>query len=227
MTKPASEQITDEVGAWPGIEVDTGELGEVAFKVSGREIGHVHGESVAHFSFPRATSGSAPRRRAHRPAPGLPRLARPGAAEIHGDEDVRDVIELFRFNYDRVVARRGLPVDTDSVVAVSQGRSSGTRTRLGFSPMPTGHTMVSSRGGGPAVHPPGPATCGRSARSPGRGRRCRPGMWRSGRDRPARARRRGGHHGPRCRPDDLPRLRRRPPRPDAGLVPSGVPPSCR
>ena len=51
--RSASEQITDEVGVWPGVEVDTGELGEVAFKVSGREIGHVHGDRAADFSFPR------------------------------------------------------------------------------------------------------------------------------------------------------------------------------
>ena len=29
MTKTYSEQITEEVATWPGIEVDTGELGEV------------------------------------------------------------------------------------------------------------------------------------------------------------------------------------------------------
>ena len=55
--RSASEQITDEVAGWPGVEVDTGELGEVAFKVSGREIGHVHGDHAAHFSFPRAGMG--------------------------------------------------------------------------------------------------------------------------------------------------------------------------
>ena len=51
--RTASERITDEVGAWPGVEVDTGELGEVAFSLGGREIGHVHGDHAAHFSFPR------------------------------------------------------------------------------------------------------------------------------------------------------------------------------
>ena len=38
----------------------------------------------------------------------------PGARTIESDADVRDVIALFRLNYDRVVARRGLPTDTDA-----------------------------------------------------------------------------------------------------------------
>jgi hypothetical protein len=43
----------------------------------------------------------------------FPESRGPGAREIRSDEDVRDVIELLRFNYDRVVARRGLPVESD------------------------------------------------------------------------------------------------------------------
>jgi hypothetical protein len=33
----------------------------------------------------------------------------PGARRIENDADVQDVIELMRLNYDRIVARRGLP----------------------------------------------------------------------------------------------------------------------
>jgi hypothetical protein len=116
MAKPktASERITDEVGAWPGIEVDTGELGEVAFKVSGREIGHVHGDDVAHFSFPKSRWDElrAAGRITHHPV--FPDSRGPGAREIASDADVRDVIDLFRINYERVVARRGLPADVDA-----------------------------------------------------------------------------------------------------------------
>ena len=110
--RSASEQITDEVGAWPGVEVDTGELGEVAFKVSGREIGHVHGDRAAHFSFPRDKWDElhAEGRIEHHPV--FPDARGPGARRIDDDADVRDVIELFRFNYDRVVARRGIPPQT-------------------------------------------------------------------------------------------------------------------
>ena len=32
-----------------------------------------------------------------------------GARAIEGDDDIRDVIELLRLNYDRAMARHGLP----------------------------------------------------------------------------------------------------------------------
>ena len=103
----ASEQIVAEVGVWPGVEVDTGELGEVAFVVGRREIGHVHGDSAAHFSFPRRiwTELRADGRiEAH---PVFPDAAQgPAARRIATDADVRDVIELLRINYDRATAAR-------------------------------------------------------------------------------------------------------------------------
>jgi hypothetical protein len=65
-TLTPSKQITETVTSWPGVEAGPGTRGEFAFKVGGREIGHLHGEHAAHFAF-------------------------------------------FRHNYERVVARHGLP----------------------------------------------------------------------------------------------------------------------
>jgi len=107
-TRTASEQIVAEVGAWPGVVVDTGELGEVAFAVGRREIGHVHGDRAAHFSFPRRvwTELRADGRIEHHPV--FPDATQgPAARRIASHADVRDVIELFRINYDRVTAARG------------------------------------------------------------------------------------------------------------------------
>ena len=110
MTKrrSASEMITDEVGAWPAVEVDTGELGEVAFKVNGREIGHVHGDHAAHFSFPKQTWDDLRAQGRIVAHPVFPTKRGPAARVIDSDADVSDVVALFRINYDRVVARRGL-----------------------------------------------------------------------------------------------------------------------
>src|SRR5579864_8853793 len=47
----ASEQITEAVTAWPGVTAGPGSRGEFAFRLGGREIGHLHGNSAAHFSF--------------------------------------------------------------------------------------------------------------------------------------------------------------------------------
>src|ERR1044071_10168451 len=50
----ASQQITSEVTSWDGVEAGPGRRGEFAFKVGRREIGHLHGDHAAHFSFPKA-----------------------------------------------------------------------------------------------------------------------------------------------------------------------------
>ena len=50
----ASERITEEVTSWPGVTAGPGRRGEFAFKVGGREVGHLHGDRSAHFGFPKA-----------------------------------------------------------------------------------------------------------------------------------------------------------------------------
>jgi hypothetical protein len=107
----ASETITREVSAWPGVDSGIGSRGEFAFTVGRREIGHLHGDHVAHFGFPKrvwAELFEQKRIDYHPVFPGRPGF---GARRIESDADVRDVIELLRLNYDRVVAGHGLPVE--------------------------------------------------------------------------------------------------------------------
>jgi len=104
-----SEQITAEVTSWPGVEAGPGERGEFAFKVGRREIGHLHGDHVAHFGFPKdvwAELFAQGRIDYHPVFPGKPGF---GGRRIESASDVRDVIELLRLNYDRVAARHGPP----------------------------------------------------------------------------------------------------------------------
>ena len=107
----ASTTITSEVGSWPGVEVDDGELGELAFKFAGREIGHIHGDHVVHFSFPHAMWDELRAEGRIVPHPVFPDKRGPAARELDTDDDVRDAIVLFRRNYDRVAARRSRPSD--------------------------------------------------------------------------------------------------------------------
>jgi hypothetical protein len=104
-----SRLITDEVTSWPGVEAGTGRRGEFSFTVGRREIGHLHGDHAAHFGFPKNvwTDLFEQERIDYHPVfPGKPGF---GARRIETDDDVRDVIELLRVNYDRVVAKHGLP----------------------------------------------------------------------------------------------------------------------
>jgi hypothetical protein len=109
VTRAAGEQITDEVTSWPGVQAGPGRRGEFSFKVGRREIGHLHGDRVAHFGFPKDvwTELFDQGRIGYHPVfPGKPGF---GARAIESGADVRDVVEMMRLNYDRIVARHGLP----------------------------------------------------------------------------------------------------------------------
>ena len=109
-TQSASQQITAEVTAWPGVTAGgPGERGEFAFTLGRRELGHLHGDRVMHAGFPKAVWQELfdqGRIDYHPVFPGTPGYA---ARRIENADDVRDVIALLRLNYDRAVARKGLP----------------------------------------------------------------------------------------------------------------------
>jgi Family of unknown function (DUF5519) len=107
-TETPRERITAEVTSWPGVEAGPGQRGEFSFRVGRREIGHLHGDRAAHFTFPKRIWSElydVNRIDYHPVFPGRPGFA---ARVIATDEDVADVIELMRLNYDRVVARESL-----------------------------------------------------------------------------------------------------------------------
>jgi hypothetical protein len=102
-TPTPSGQITAEVSAWPGVELAHGRRGEVAFKVGRRELGHLHGDHTAHFAFPKAVWLELMEQDRIIEHPVFPGKAGPATRRIEDDADVRDVIELMRLNYDRIV----------------------------------------------------------------------------------------------------------------------------
>jgi hypothetical protein len=108
MTKvrTASDQIIGEVTSWPGVEAGPGRRGELAFKVGGREIGHLHGDHALHTGFPREVWAELRKQSRIDYHPVFPDKPGPAARRIETEEDVRDVIALLRLNYDRVVGRQ-------------------------------------------------------------------------------------------------------------------------
>ena len=109
MTRTASEVIVDEVTSWPGMETAIGERGELSLRLGRREIGHLHGGHAAHFGFPRAVAAGLRDAGRIGPHPAFPDNPGWGARRIRDDADVRDVIAILRLNYDRAVARHGVP----------------------------------------------------------------------------------------------------------------------
>jgi len=107
--RSASEQITDTVTAWPGVEAGYGRRGEWGFRVGDHEVGHLHGDRAAHFAFGRDLGSSLRDRGLVVDHPVFPGKAAMAARSMRTQEDVDEVIELMRINYDRIIARYGLP----------------------------------------------------------------------------------------------------------------------
>jgi hypothetical protein len=105
-TQTASEQITEKVTSWPGVEAGPGRRGEFAFKVGKREIGHLHGDHAAHFAFPEDVWTELQNQGRITDHPVFPGRVGPASRRIESDDDVRDVIAMMRLNYDRAVARQ-------------------------------------------------------------------------------------------------------------------------
>lgn len=107
-TLTPSQRITAEVTSWPGVEAGPGRRGEFGFTYGRRQLGHLHGDRSAHFSFPKAVWAElyAAGRIGYHPV--FPGKEGPAARRIADDGDVREVIALMRLNYERLAAR--LPV---------------------------------------------------------------------------------------------------------------------
>src|SRR6266852_6039621 len=99
----ASAQSAEEVTSWPGVESGPGRRGEFAFKVGRREIGHLHGDDAAHFSFPKDVWRELRDEGRIVDHPVFPGREGPAARRIADEADFRDVIAMMRLNYDRAV----------------------------------------------------------------------------------------------------------------------------
>src|SRR5688572_28548484 len=95
-TRTASQLITDEVTSWPGVEAGPGERGEFAFTVVRRQIGHLHGDRVAHFGFPKSIGAKLREVGRIGPHPVFPDNPGWGARNLLTEDDVHDVVELMR-----------------------------------------------------------------------------------------------------------------------------------
>jgi hypothetical protein len=100
-TASASDQIITEVTSWPGVNAAPGSRGELSLRVGRREIGHLHGDHAAHFSFPKAQWAELHEQGRIVDHPVFPGRVGPAARRIQGQADVADVIELLRLNYER------------------------------------------------------------------------------------------------------------------------------
>ena len=112
LTPSPNRRITAEVTSWPGVSAGHGSRGEWSFRVGRREIGHLHGDRVAHFGLPKPLWHElfdAGRITYHPVFPGQPGF---GARALETEADVDDVLAILRLQYERVVSRHGVPLAT-------------------------------------------------------------------------------------------------------------------
>ena len=100
MAESVAARIEREVASWPDVTVLPHRFGGREFRVGRRELGHLHGSRLADLPFPvrvreqLVTEGKA---EPHHILPTSGWVSR----RIRGEDDVADVIALFRMNYER------------------------------------------------------------------------------------------------------------------------------
>lgn len=93
-------RIEREVGSWEGVTVQPHRFGGIEFRLGRRELGHLHGERWADLRFHRGIRDmlvDTGRAQPHHVLPDTGWVSK----RIAGDEDVAEVIELFRLAYER------------------------------------------------------------------------------------------------------------------------------
>ena len=106
-TPSPSRRITNEVLSWPGTQAGHGSRGEFGFTVEGQPIGHLHGDRVAHFGFPRELGARLREEGRVGPHPVNRHSPKMASRAMESDADVDEVIALLRLSYDRIVAAEG------------------------------------------------------------------------------------------------------------------------
>jgi hypothetical protein len=104
--KTISARIEQEVGAWDGVTTHPHRFGGLSFRLGKRELGHLHGERWADLAFHKRIRDmlvETGRAQPHHVLPHTNWVSK----QIRNEDDVREVIELFRLGYERaLVAER-------------------------------------------------------------------------------------------------------------------------
>jgi Family of unknown function (DUF5519) len=99
---PPSEKIKQELLSWKGVTTHEHNFVTIIFYVYGIEMGHLHGDSIADLQFPEKASKKLVREGYVSPHHIVPKSGWV-SHEIQNAKDVKEVIELFRIQYNRLV----------------------------------------------------------------------------------------------------------------------------
>ena len=101
-----SERIEHEVGSWDGVSTHEHRYGGIEFRLGRRELGHLHGARWADLRFQKGVRDMLVETGRAQPHHVLPESGWV-SKQIRSDEDLAEVIDLFRLSYERaMVAQR-------------------------------------------------------------------------------------------------------------------------
>jgi hypothetical protein len=101
MDQSASERIKQELLRWKGVTIHEHNFVSMIFYVDGKEMGHLHGDSIADLQFPPRVGKKLVRDGYVSPHHIIPKSGWV-SHEIQDSKDVEAVIDLFRFQYNRL-----------------------------------------------------------------------------------------------------------------------------
>ncbi|MDQ3848604.1 MAG: DUF5519 family protein [Thermoproteota archaeon] len=101
----AFEKVKSELTSWPGVTLQPHRFGGIEFRVSGREMGHMHGGRFADLPFPMSI-----RNELVRHGKALPHHILPNSGWItflvNEKSDLEPLINLFRMQYEGLIRTR-------------------------------------------------------------------------------------------------------------------------
>ncbi|HVW89163.1 MAG TPA: luciferase family protein [Gaiellaceae bacterium] len=104
--KDISGRIEHEVGSWDGVSTHEHRYGGIEFRLGRRELGHLHGARWADLRFQKGVRDMLVETGRAQPHHVLPESGWV-SKQIRSDEDLAEVIDLFRLSYERaMVAQR-------------------------------------------------------------------------------------------------------------------------
>lgn len=99
------ERIAKEIMSWTDVTSEPHRFGGIEFRLNKREMGHIHGESVADLPFPMKIRNELVSSGRATPHHVLPKSGWISYWIDKGEEDVPAVIELFKMRYEQLKPR--------------------------------------------------------------------------------------------------------------------------
>ncbi len=96
------EKIRNEILSWPSVTAAPHQFGGIEFRLNKRELGHIHGDSLADLPFPMNIRNELVNSGRAWPHHVLPKSGWISYWIEKGEEDVPAVIELFRMRYEQL-----------------------------------------------------------------------------------------------------------------------------